>query len=174
MPNKTCRCGNEYVQYSTLQNKCYVCLATKAKTTREKDERKAHKKAKDGLKTRGDYAKGAQTAFNRYIRARDHNEPCISCRREPKKRNAGHYRSVGAAPELRFDEKNCHLQCEHCNSYQSGNAIEYRIHLVHKIGLDSVEWLEGPHPPKKYTIDELKEIKTGFNAWARELEKELE
>jgi len=37
-----------------------------------------------------------------------------------------------------------------------------------------VEWLEGPHKIKKYTIDEIKEIKTGFNAWARELEKAVE
>jgi len=171
---KKCRCGNEYIQYSTLQNKCYVCLANKAKTTREKDERKEHRKAKDGLKTRGDYAKGAQTAFNRYIRARDYNEVCISCQNPPKKRNAGHYRSVGAAPELRFCFYNVHLQCEHCNSYNSGNILEYRIFLAKKIGIDQVEWLESKHPPKKYTIDELKEIKTGFNAWARELEKAVE
>ncbi|RUM32065.1 MAG: hypothetical protein DSY42_01725, partial [Aquifex sp.] len=100
--------------------------------------------------------------FNRYIRERDKNETCISCGRVPKKRNAGHYRSVGACPELRFEPLNVNLQCEHCNTFKSGNAIEYRINLVKKIGLERVEWLEGPHEPAKWSIDEIKAIKKEY------------
>jgi hypothetical protein len=69
--------------------------------------------------------------------------------------NAGHYRSVGACPELRFHPMNVHLQCEHCNSHLSGNIIEYRRRLATKIGVDRVEWLEGKHEPLKLTIDEI-------------------
>jgi hypothetical protein len=47
----------------------------------------------------------------------------------------------------------------------------YRPELIRRIGLANVEWLEGPHEPAKYTIDELREIKTGFNAWAKEIEQ---
>ena len=76
----------------------------------------------------------------------------------PVRMNAGHYKSVGSTPALRFNEGNVHLQCEHCNSYLSGNIGEYRPRLIAKIGLEMVEFLEGPHEPKKYTIDELKEL----------------
>ena len=93
---------------------------------------------------------------------RDKNLLCISCQKPPKKRNAGHYRSVGACPELRFEELNCHMQCEHCNTYLSGNLIEYRKNLILKIGVEKVEFLESKHEPKKYTIDEIKEIKAKY------------
>ena len=69
--------------------------------------------------------------------------------------NAGHYRSVGSCPELRFNEENCFLQCEHCNSYLSGNIIEYRKRLADKMGAYKVEWIEGKHEPLKLTIDEI-------------------
>ncbi|MFK5893248.1 MAG: recombination protein NinG, partial [Pseudomonadota bacterium] len=34
----------------------------------------------------------------------------------------------------------------------------YRKRLIEKIGIKRVEWLEGYCPPKKWTIDELKDI----------------
>lgn len=75
----------------------------------------------------GEWTREVQVEFNRFIRARDANQPCISCGRQSgAKRNAGHYRPVGACPELRFCEINCHVQCEHCNSYNSGNLSLYR------------------------------------------------
>jgi isocitrate dehydrogenase kinase/phosphatase len=41
----------------------------------------------------------------------------------------------------------------------SGNITEYRINLVKKIGVEQVEWLEGKHEAKHYSVDDLKEIK---------------
>ena len=168
---KKCRCGTEYIQYTSLQTRCPRCLAKRAQEVREKKERKAHREAKDRIKSRSDWLREAQAAFNKYIRLRDKDEPCISCGRHHQGQyHAGHYRSVGAAPELRFNLFNVHKQCAPCNNHKSGNAIEYRINLVNKIGLDEVSRLEGPHQAKKYTLDEIKEIKQGFNQWARELE----
>ena len=168
---KTCRCGAEYIQYTSLMNRCPKCLADRARTTREKKERKEHRQAKERIKSRGDWLKEAQAVFNKYIRLRDEKDPCISCgRNHTGQYHAGHYRSVGAAPELRFDENNVHKQCAPCNNHKSGNAIEYRIALVKRIGLDKVEWLEGPHEAKKYTIEEIKEIKMKYKAKAKELE----
>jgi len=40
----------------------------------------------------------------------------------------------------------------------SGNITLYRINLIKKIGIERVEWLEGPHPPAKWTIEELQGI----------------
>jgi len=54
---------------------------------------------------------------------------------------------------------------------ESGNLIAYRRGLVEKIGVDRVEWLEGPHEPKKYTREQIIEIKKKYSKMRRELEK---
>lgn len=140
-----------------------------------REARKAQRAAREKLKTRRDWAREAQAAFNAYIRERDHDQPCISCGRHHHGQwHAGHYRSVGAAPELRFEPLNVHKQCAPCNNHKSGNAIEYRINLLSRIGAEAVAWLEGPHEPKRYTVDELKEIKRHYARAARELRKKRE
>ena len=98
------------------------------------------------------------------------NAPVTRCISE-KFRVAGHYRSVGACPELRFEPLNIHRQCVKCNRNLSGNAVEYRIRLVLRIGAETVAWLEGPHEPRKYTVEEIKTIKAEYRAKTRELKK---
>lgn len=56
---------------------------------------------------------------------------------------------------------------------KSGSILEYRIELVKRIGQDKVDWLEGKHEPKRYTIDDLKEIKAHYCAKVRELKAQL-
>ena len=41
-----------------------------------------------------------------------------------------------------------------------------------KIGIDQVEWLESKHEAKKYTIDEILEIKKHYQQKIKELERE--
>lgn len=161
---KTCKeCKSKFTPARPLQvccsPKCAIERATKQRKTKEKKEYSA---AKERIKSRGDYARESQIAFNAYIRVRDEGKPCISCGSHTGKKNAGHYRSVGSCPELRFEPLNVHLQCERCNSYLSGNLINYRINLIKRIGLEAVEYLEGPHEPQKYTIDQLKSIKETY------------
>jgi hypothetical protein len=145
----------------------------KGKAKREKAERRDLKQRKEKLKTKSKWLAEAQREFNRYIRLRDERDSCISCGRSTGcKVNAGHFLSVGSHPELRFNEDNCHLQCEHCNSFLSGNQRAYRERLVLKIGLDRVEALEGPHEPLKLSIDEIKEIKAKYKVKCKELENE--
>ncbi len=130
---------------------------------------KAETRAK--LKTRSEWLKEAQASFNAYIRARDQRLPCISCGRGNNvKMNAGHYRSVGSMPALRFEPLNCWKQCEACNSYLSGNLIEYRKELLMRIGPDRLAWLEGPHEVRKYTVEQIKAIKTEYRDKRQQLE----
>ena len=146
----------------------------KAAAKAKKIERANTRAQKEKLKTRSDWMKEAQREFNRYIRLRDHGQPCISCGLNTgAKMNAGHYRSVGACPELRFNELNCHIQCEKCNSWLSGNIIEYRKNLLIKIGDKAVEWLEGKHEPLKLTIDDIKELKNKYRKIGNEIERSL-
>jgi hypothetical protein len=122
------------------------------------------------MKSRADWLREAQAAFNRYIRLRDHDKPCISCGRQHQGQwHAGHYRSVGACPELRFEELNVHKQCAPCNDHLSGNIVEYRRGLIERIGIDRVEWLEGNHAAKKYTIEEIRAIKAEYTRKAKDV-----
>lgn len=163
---------------------CAITIArarqAKARADKEKAYRKETKRLKESIKSKGQWTKEAQAAFNKFIRARDRGQPCISCDRvwevSPHLTgqifDAGHYRSTGSMPTLRFEELNCHSQCVRCNRSISGNVAEYRIRLVKKIGVEKLEWLEGPHETKKCTIDDLKAIKEKYNKLARELENE--
>lgn len=151
----------------------------KARKSLAQVERKEIKVRKERLKSRADHLREAQAAVNEYVRLRDADLPCISCDSTPSdsdlmtgsRWDAGHYRSVGSCPELRFEPLNIHRQCVKCNRNLSGNAVEYRIRLVLRIGADKVAWLEGPHPARKYTIEEIKAIKAMYRAKTRELKR---
>jgi hypothetical protein len=151
----------------------------KARKALAQVERSEIKVRKEKLKSRADYLREAQTAVNEYVRLRDAHLPCISCDSMPNDNDlmtgsrwdAGHYRSVGACPELRYEPLNIHRQCVKCNRNLSGNAVEYRIRLVQRIGADLVDWIEGPHESRKYTVEEINGIKAHYRALARELKR---
>lgn len=166
---RKCRCGNIYFRFSTLQNKCVKCLVEKGKKIAEKEKRKEIRQRKEKLKSRSEHMEEAQEVFNFFIRLRDKNEPCISCGTWNAKWDAGHFRSVGSAPELRFEELNVHKQCFRCNGPLGSNRDNYEAALIRKIGQEKVDWLKGPHAPKKYTIEELKALKNKYRVMTRAL-----
>ena len=180
---KKCRvaeCGASFVPARLGQAVCSpACAIIDAPKSREKTrkalaqiERKEIKVRKEKLKSRAEHLKDTQQAFNAWVRERDAELPCISCGRHHQgKYDAGHYRTVGSNPALRFEPLNCHRQCSPCNTRLSGNIVNYRIELVKRIGAEAVEWLEGPHEAKKYTVDELKAMTADYRAKTRELKK---
>lgn len=159
---KKCKhCQEKFHPYTTFQKYCTKdeCLSVFWKETKLKEEKKRQKQRKDELMTLQDYLKLAQQVFNKYIRERDKHEVCISCLKKPKKANCGHYYSQGGHSNVRFDEFNCSVQCESCNSFLSGNLIEYGINLEKKIGKDEFIMLrERAYDTKKWTIEELKNL----------------
>ena len=152
-----------------LQSVCerFDCAIAKGRADREKAQRKADRKRREGLLTINDHHKLAQKEFNAYIRLRDSHLPCVSCCKTKGNDNltggywhAGHYRTTAAQPALRYNELNCHKQCPNCNNHKSGNIAEYRIELINRIGINLVEWLEKDHKqPSKWTIEELKALR---------------
>ena len=140
-------------------------------------ERREIKARKEKLKSRGDYMREAQQAFNEFIRWRDRlaGHACISSGRPldwaGNAVDAGHYRSVGSAPHLRFDERNCHAQSKQDNRYLSGNAVDYRIGLIARFGLEGVEALEADQTPRKPSIDDLKAITAKYRALVRQMKR---
>lgn len=165
-------CASEYAKHKEAKNR------DKSDRERKREDRKRLEE----MKTKPQLTKEAQQAFNRYIRLRDHNQPCISCGAPADSTEAlrggyfdcGHYRSTGSMPTLRFEPLNSHKQCKQCNRNLSGNVVEYRLRLIDRIGIKNLEWLEGAHPTKNYTRDDLRAIRDKYRKLANELQKELE
>ena len=156
---KNCRQKFEPIRFN--QKYCFNEECVKAWVDYEKTKQWKAKKTqlKKEMMSLQDYLKIAQQVFNKYIRERDKGLPCISCGKQPKKANAGHYFSQGGHSNVRFHEDNVHLQCEHCNSYLSGNLLNYQIGIEKRIGTGRLIVLELiAHDTKKWTIEELKEL----------------
>lgn len=143
---------------------------------------RAERKLKNRQKAKGlqHYLKLTQTVFNRYIRERDKGLGCISCGSHAHMMggsglggvwDAGHFRSVGSAPELRFEPKNVNGQCRSCNGFKGGMPKEYAQGIVQRYGQERLDWLEGHHEAKHYTIDDLEQLRKHYARLTRELEQ---
>jgi hypothetical protein len=157
-----CRnCKEKFEPVRFNQKYCFnkMCVDAWVQEAKVKDWKKTKAKMKAELMTLQDYIKLAQITFNKYIRLRDKGNVCISCQKIPKKENAGHFYNANNHYNVRFDENNVHLQCEHCNTFLSGNLINYRENLLKKIGAEEFNVLEGKSKvTRKFTKQELKEI----------------
>lgn len=175
-------CKKQFIKkISSLQKVCsYQCALAFAEAEKKKKQekldrqeriknRKRLKAYKEANKTHNDLIKEAQSAVNKYIRVRDENKECISCGTPLISEklgggfDAGHYRSRGAAPHLRFYTLNIFGQCKRCNRYLGGNYHEYRIGLIERLGIEKVEAIEADQRPRHYSDEDLRRIKRIFN-----------
>ena len=174
MKKKCKNCKKEFIPLrSTLEKYCLKdeCIRVFVEEAKSKAWKKTKSKMKTDLMTLQDYIKLAQITFNKYIRLRDKHELCISCKQKPKKSNAGHYYNANNHWNVRFDERNVHLQCEHCNTFLSGNLINYRENLLKKIGEGKFQLLEAKaKKTRKFTKEELKEIIATYKKKIKEYE----
>lgn len=163
-----------------MMHKCCSpdCALAFAVAERERHLKLERRAGLEKLKRKADYVAEAQRYFNAFIRARDEGLPCICCGKTGGAYSrggvwdAGHYRSRGSAPHLRFDESNCHAQLKVCNRYGAGRAVDYRLGLIARIGLAAVEALETDDTPRHWSIDELKAIAVTYRAKLAQLKKE--
>ena len=179
-PKKCRQCKCEFLPFNSLQKVCGAkCANDFAIAEREKKEAKAkndevkrvrHKLKQLSMKDKAVARRAAVKEFNAFVRERDKDLPCISCQRHHEGQyHAGHYKPKGSNRHLEFNELNTNKQCSTCNNYLSGNLVEYRKNLIDKIGLDKVEWLEGPHEQTNYTADDLWKIRDEYKAKLKEL-----
>ncbi len=187
MSKRRCKYCKEYVSVFIRINAGIFCshehavswAIKKSQEKREKAKRAEIKKRKQSLKTKGDLTREAQIAFNSYIRQRDKNKECISSGRKLSDGgigggfDAGHYRSVGSAPNFRFCLLNVHGQSKHDNNYLGGNIVEYRKRLIKRIGIEAVEKIEADNKPRHYSRDDLTRIKKIFAKRAKLYEKKF-
>ncbi|ENN7401694.1 recombination protein NinG [Escherichia sp. 20412-1] len=144
----------------------------KAQKEAEKAARRRQAERRKAVRPLSWFIRQAQQAFNAFIRYRDRDLPCISCGRHHEGQyHAGHFRTTGAHPELRFDEDNCHKQCAPCNNHLSGNLTAYRPALIARIGQARFDALMGPHEIPKWTRDDYIRIRDEYRRKLRELKK---
>lgn len=90
-------------------------------------------------------------AFSKYIRTRDCMRTtgtmvaakCVTCPKisAMKGNDAGHFISRGKG-SVKYDPRNCHIQCQTCNRFQQGNWFEYRKWMLEFYGEDAVNEIE--------------------------------
>jgi hypothetical protein len=177
-------CQTEFTKQRMGQKVCSPICATRLvralkleQEARRKVERAMDKKRKEALERIPELISAADKAFQAFIRERDRlaGHACISSGQpldwSGNKVDAGHYRSKGAASHLRYNEDNCHAQTKQENRFNAGNAVDYRIHLIERIGLARVEALECDNESIKWERDTLRQIATIYRAKLRELKK---
>ncbi len=151
-------CQNEFERFRTTQQ---VCSTTCAIAFAERKRKKAYDEDTKDLrrefnKTDRKYQTGrAVRACNSYVLLRDTDDGCISCGNRTRRMAAGHWKSVGANPALRYHWANVNKQCFQCNGPLSGNVNEYRKGLEKKVGKEMVEYLDTYHPPQNLTPEDL-------------------
>jgi len=193
-PKKCRACREPFVPWRFAQvacsPKCAVAVAednTRRKAAREK------RRGLIALRPRREWVKIARDAFNAFIRERARYPPCISCDFYAEVEtiggtfDCGHFRTVGAAPHLRFDEANAHKQCKTCNSgvIRDGTRVlvahdperamtiraAYRVRLIARIGFAEVDRLENDNAIRRHDVVGLQEIAKLYRAKLRELRK---
>lgn len=161
-----------------MQNVCGLQCAlersrAKGLESRKREGQRLQRSRKEAAKTITDYHKTAQQQYNRWVKYRDWEKPCISCGQphDIGARHCSHYRSRAAASSLRYHWANTNMSCAQCNSYKSGNVVPYRVSLVRKYGEDIVQRLENNNGTRKWTKEELQRIAKVYRRKAKHYAK---
>lgn len=189
MGQKTCRNYSCAVAYGRADHEKKAKLE-QAKA--EKAKRQELRERKEKLKSRSEWVQEAEKAVRDYRRVFELNagSGCISCGRTQEEVqgtdawkpggawDGGHFIGKGARANLRLEPTNIWLQCKSCNGGSSKYARKsatvsqgYRIGLIARIGIEAVEALESDHEPRKWTIDDLKQIRDEYRQKLKELKE---
>lgn len=168
-------CKQKFDQVRFNQKFCLdpECVKVWVAQAKDKEWKKTKKKMQADIETVQELMKAAQVVFNKFIRIRDKDKPCISCGSKlENKFDAGHYFSSGGHKAVTFDEDNVHGQCVACNQWKHGNLIQYQIGIEQRIGGERLMQLhEKAHQSVKYTRDELRNLIATYKQKIKNLEK---
>jgi len=128
-------------------------------------------------KTTGQLIKQLQPIFNKYIRLRDKDKPCISCGNyfDFDETDAGHFFAKSGYSGLRFDPDNTHKECRKCNRFDDSHLIMYAKNLHKKIGeVDTIALYARAEDykanGKKWSRGELRDLIEYYKQKVKELE----
>lgn len=131
-------------------------------------------------KTVSQLKKECWVLFSKYIRLRDCLKTtgctsfglCVTCQKRYhfKLLQAGHF-IPGRHNNNLFSEKGVHAQCYNCNCNLKSNPLVYRRKIIEMYGEGYDEVLEQEDKiTKKYTIQDLEELKIELKKKIKELE----
>jgi hypothetical protein len=111
--------------------------------------------------------------FSKYIRIRDADPfggrcKCITCDtvKDWKEMDAGHFMSRRFM-STRYDEMNCHAQCQKCNQYGAGEQYKHGKMIDALHGEGHADYLEKESKKlKKYNKQELMDLANEFKTLA--------
>ncbi len=141
-------------------------------------ERAETRRRKEAIKPRSKWLAECQAIVNRYVRllALSRGEGCFTCGASPQQKfggtyDAGHFRSVGSAPHLRFWIPQIKLQCIPCNRHKGGMALAFRRGLSRDHGEEWVTRLEAMQHIAKFDVEYLKRFKAVMSKRLRRMER---
>jgi hypothetical protein len=165
-------CKKDFTQFNSLNKVCSIKCAIElgklkpAKVNYKRVNSQLKSEAKEKLETYSQKVNKAKVIFQKWIRERDKDLPCISCgTTKASMWHASHFKKAETFSGVIFHEFNVWRSCSKCNIFLNGNELSYRENLVKKIGLEQVEALEqlaNETRTKKWTIEELQQIKTKY------------
>ena len=159
-------------------------LKRKAKVDKQKHSTLKKKVSLDNVRHQ---RKLTQQAFNKmrvleelkWFKTGDLYPYCISCL-QPLGGDqwcCGHFKTSGGNSRLTFDRKNTYLQHNrNCNMAKSGDIDGYKKGLAYRFGeqeaKEIISYCEQNTQAKKWTGEELSELRKGFNSEIRRLQRE--
>jgi hypothetical protein len=165
-------CKKEFTQFNSTISVCgYQCAIEwgklhPKKTSIKRVNSQLKSEAKEKLETYSQKVNKVKVIFQKWIRERDKDLPCISCgTTKASMWHASHFKKAETFSGVIFHELNTWKSCSKCNVFLNGNELKYRENLVKKIGVEQVEALEdlaNETRTKKWTIEELQLIKTKY------------
>ena len=190
---KKCKhCRELFTPFSSMAKACSVpCAIALGKTEKVKEfnkETTRRKKVINQTDLKWQH-KQTQLAFNKlrvlqefkWFEDRGLEPECISCGYKNMDWCCGHFKTVGAAGRLRYDEKNTYLQCnKNCNMSMSGNingngySKGYIQGLHDRFGKESVsiiEYCRTNMHVKKWEWQDLEAMRVSFNQAIRNMDK---
>lgn len=123
----------------------------------------------------------ADKHFSDFIRLRDIVEGefcfCVTCGKPLQwkyEAECGHFQTRGK-PRTRFNEQNCHAQCNHCNNRKKGEQYRHSVRIDEMYGDGTAKKLEDLariRGEKLHTPLALKDIAKEYRLKAKAMAKE--
>ena len=176
-------CGERFTPFhnNSLQKYCVEneeCIQAQVKHAQDHEIRKAEREKQkhnlDDMTLIKYWSSYIQPIINNIARLIDHGQPCIGTGKPAKKKNGGHYHSVGSNLTLSLNLHNIHLQSEHSNNSKGGDSKRYRHNLIKVYSPEYAEYIDMflmQCPTLNLTKDDLIELKPRLSAIKRRLEK---
>jgi hypothetical protein len=156
-----------FLQKCCSKTECMIAWSMQVVAKQKEDYKKKKKQEwnkekivlKEKLKTLSQYEAEAKKSFQKWIRLRDNNLPCISCGTKSSELvDGGHFKKAEIYSGVIFNENNCHSQCRKCNRFLGGNELMYREGLVKRYSsefVESIEQLANETRQYKWTKEQL-------------------